>query len=38
LFAEDQGLELVLAFLADVLEDGHEENSGKKIAVFYLIS
>src|SRR5712692_8875690 len=38
LFAEDQSLELVLAFLADVLEDGHEENSAQKIAVFYLKS
>jgi hypothetical protein len=37
LFAEDQSLELVLAFLADVLKDGHE-NSAKKIAVFYLKS
>jgi hypothetical protein len=25
LLAEDQSLELVVAFLADVLEDGHEE-------------
>jgi hypothetical protein len=25
LLAEDEGLELVLAFLADVLEDGHEK-------------
>jgi hypothetical protein len=33
LLAEDQSLELVLAFLADVLKDGHEENSAKKIAV-----
>jgi hypothetical protein len=38
LFAEDQRLERVLAFLADVLEDGHEENSAKKTAVFYLKS
>src|ERR1700682_5064609 len=38
LLAEDQSLELVLAFLADVLEDGHEENSVKKIAVFNLNS
>src|SRR5260370_30472154 len=33
LLAENQSLELVLAFLADVLEDGHEENSVKRIAV-----
>src|ERR1035441_6654996 len=38
LFAEDQRLERVLAFLADVLKDGHEENSAKKTAVFYLKS
>jgi hypothetical protein len=34
LFAEDQGLERVLAVLANILEDGHEENSAKKIALF----
>jgi hypothetical protein len=38
LFAEDQGLKLVLAILADVLEYRHEENSTKKNAVFYLKS
>src|SRR5260370_25657256 len=38
LLAENQSLELVLAFLADVLEDGHEENSVKRIAVFNLNS
>jgi hypothetical protein len=38
LFAEDESLELVVAFLADVLKDGHGENSAKKIAVFYLKS
>jgi hypothetical protein len=32
LLAENQGLEFVLAFLADVLEDGHEENSTKKVS------
>jgi hypothetical protein len=32
LFAENQGLELVLAFFADVLEDGHEENSAKNFS------
>jgi hypothetical protein len=32
LLAEDQRLELVLAFLADVLEDGHEENSTEKVS------
>jgi hypothetical protein len=32
LFAENQGLKLVLAFFADVLEDGHEENSTKKVS------
>src|SRR3984893_7018014 len=38
LLAENQRLELVLAFLADVLEDVHEENSVKRIAVFNLNS
>src|SRR6202048_5369082 len=38
LLAENQSLELVVAFLADVLEDGHEENSVKRIAVFNLNS
>jgi hypothetical protein len=38
LLAEDQGLELVVTFLADVLEQGHKENSAKKIAHFYLKS
>jgi hypothetical protein len=38
LLAENQSLEFVLAFLADVLKDGHEENSTKKTAVFYLKS
>jgi hypothetical protein len=38
LFAKDQRLERVLAFLADVLKDGHEENSAKKTAAFYLKS
>ena len=37
LFAENQGLELVLAFFADVLEDGHGKTP-KRIAVFYLKS
>ncbi len=38
LLTEDNSLEFVLAFLADVLKDGHEENSTKKIAGFYLKS
>jgi hypothetical protein len=38
LFAEDQRLKLLLAIFADVLEDGHEGNSRKKIAIFYLKS
>jgi hypothetical protein len=32
LLAKDQRFELVIAFLADVLEDRHEENSAKKIS------
>jgi hypothetical protein len=32
LLAEDQSLKFVLAFLANILEDGHEPNSTKRIA------
>jgi hypothetical protein len=38
LFTEDQSLKSIPAILADVLEDRHEKNSKKKIAILYLKS
>jgi hypothetical protein len=38
LLAVEERFELVIALLADVLKDGHEEISAKKTATFYLKS